>query len=409
MSRRRRFRRLGTENSESSPSLDTRRGVLVVDAGERSAFATCRALAEGGYRVGTGSSRRPAPADWSRFSEHRFRLPNPRSAPHEFAATVAHVAARHSYDTVLPCSEGSLWALSSSRNVFPQGFALGLPGRKVVTDCMSKVRLHELGPQAGLGVAETLVRADREEAIAAATELGLPVVLKPRSTVFEDGLEMKHLAARIVPDRESLERQLEGIGWPCLVQRRMAGKTVSCGGVAAADGLLALVCSRYERTWPEAGGSATFSHSIVPPASLVESVRRLVALFGWEGIFELELIEPEPCRFVAIDFNPRTYGSVALAVKAGVPLPAVWCDWLFEDRRVELQAPAGFSYRWLDGDLSIVGECLHRRDYRAAAAVLRPHRRVAHAYFRLDDPLPLVVRGLSGVAALRRGSRNLAD
>jgi hypothetical protein len=49
----------------------------------------------------------------------------------------------------------------------------------------------------------------------------------------------------------------------------------------------------------------------------------------------------------------------------------------------------GVRYRWEDGDLKHLLWQLRRARFGAAAAVLVPRRRVAHAYFELRDPLPL--------------------
>ena len=122
---------------------------------------------------------------------------------------------------------------------------------------------------------------------------------------------------------------------------------------------------------------------------------------GWQGIFELELIRTAPERFVPIDLNPRPYGSLALAASAGVALPALWCGWLLDrDPRppapesAPVRARPGYRYRWEDADLRNVASCLRRGRLGAALRAARPRRRVTHAYFRLRDPLPLLVRGL---------------
>jgi predicted ATP-grasp superfamily ATP-dependent carboligase len=130
------------------------------------------------------------------------------------------------------------------------------------------------------------------------------------------------------------------------------------------------------------------------PPALEDMVERLLAVIGWEGIFELELIQSGPRHFVPIDFNPRPYGSMALATAAGVPLATIWCDWLLGRRPQPARARPGCRYRWEDGDLRHLAWQLRRRHYGAAVASLRPHRDVTHAHFKLTDPLPLLASGL---------------
>ncbi len=367
-------------------------GVLLVDAAERSAVAACEFLARAGYRVGTASSQNLAPAEWSRYSERRFRLPNPRTDPRRFAGLVGEIMAAHGYQTPLACSEGSLWAISSERDLIAgKELKLGLPEREVVSRCTSKAELLDSAVSAGLSAPETVVCTDRDDAFAAAARLGFPVIVKPRRTVFSESGETNHLASALVTDAASLEGQLEA-GWPCLLQRREEGQIVSFGGVLVGGRLLAHACSRYWRTWPAEAGPVCFARSIEAPAALIDSVTRLVGSLGWEGIFELELIDRGGGDFAVLDFNPRIYGSLALGARAGAPLPVIWCDWLLKGRETRARARPGVFYRWTDADLRHAAWSLGQGRLGAAASILRPRAGVVHPYFRWYDPLPAAIR-----------------
>jgi predicted ATP-grasp superfamily ATP-dependent carboligase len=378
-------------------------GVLIVDAGERSAVAACESLARAGYRVGAASSQWPAPAGWSRFCEARFSLPNPRQEPRRFAATVAEIAAANEFRAVLPCSEGSLWAISTNRREFDDGgVTLGLPSVETVARCTDKGELVAAAEAVGLGAPATAVCPDLDAARAAAQDFGYPVVVKPMRTVFEEAGETRHLASALVANPEELAQRIEQAGLPCLVQLRERGPVVSFAGVFADGQLLASACSRYLRTHPLEAGPVAFSQSIALEPPTLAAVERLVGALGWQGIFELEAIERGPGDYAVLDFNPRIYGSLALAVKAGAPLPAIWCDWLLKGAAAGAVADPGVHYRWEDADVRNAFGCLAAGKPAAAVAILRPRRGTAHAYFRWYDPLPLVVRFLRPLDRVRR-------
>lgn len=369
--------------------------MLVVDAAERAAVAACECLARAGYRVGTASSQTAAPAGWSRFSGQRFSLPNPRADSRGFAERLAQIAGGGEYATLLPCSEGSLWAISAQRDTFVgSGVNLGLPAPGVLEVCTGKPELADAAVAVGLSIPDTILCRSEEEAQAAAERLRYPVMCKPRRTVFTEGEEVRHLASATVADREALDARLAETGLPCVVQRREGGPVVSFGGVMAGGRLIASAFSRYLRTWPLDAGSASFSTSLEAPRPLAEAVALLVARLGWEGIFELEMIDRGGGDYAVIDFNPRIYGSLALAVKAGAPLPAIWCDWLLEGSATPSEARPGVHYRWEDGELRGIWASLRGGRPGQALSILRPRRSTAHAYFRWNDPLPAVVRAL---------------
>jgi predicted ATP-grasp superfamily ATP-dependent carboligase len=234
------------------------------------------------------------------------------------------------------------------------------------------------------------------------------VLIKPQQTVVENNGALCRWASVFADAPEVVAAAVVRFG-PSIVQALVRGHVVSCGGVAAGGRLLACVVSRYRRTWPPQSGNVCFSETISRPPGLVERVEALVVELGWEGMFELELMEYPDGSFGAIDFNPRAYGSLALAVAAGVPLPALWCGWLLGQRLGPIQARPGVRYRWEDADLRHLRWQLRARGLGRALRVMRPHRGVAHAYFRLSDPAPSLVRQieLARIAASRRRTRTL--
>lgn len=370
--------------------------VLITDAKERSAVAACRSLRQGGYRVGALSKERLAPAKWSRFVDARHRGPDPLQDGRAFAARVAELVEGAGYAALLPGSDAAVLALSEHRDLLGAEFALGLPSREVVERSVSKVDLMAAATDAGLSVPETVVAEDLEQVREAVERLGFPLVLKPRCTVFVNDGRIRQRAGAMVGDRAALEEVLADFGLPCLLQRCESSPVLSFAGVIADQRLLGVAFSRYLRTWRPDAGSVSFSQTEEPPPPLIDSVQSMLNSLRWEGIFELEGIETGPGNFAVIDFNPRLYGSLALAVGAGAPLPAIWCDWLLHGKTVDSVARPGFSYRWEDAELRNLFAYLRRGRIGAAAGVLRPRRHTIRAYFRYSDPAPLLARLVSG-------------
>ncbi len=179
-----------------------------------------------------------------------------------------------------------------------------------------------------------------------------------------------------------------------LVQGIEKGPVLSFAGVFAGGRLLGEAMSRYRRTWHPEAGNVSFSQTVAVPDELRVRIVGLLQELGWEGLFELELIERKPGGWAAIDLNPRPYGSLALAIGAGANLPAVWCAHVLGLSPDPVSAKQGVLYRWEDADLRHGLWQARRRKTRAAAEVLRVHRGVVHAYFAPGDPGPLVARAV---------------
>ena len=370
--------------------------VLVTDAEERSVLAVCRGLAAAGYRVSTVSEERFAPGHWSRFSKERIMLPGPQADPQGYVERLSRVLRHGEYDLVIPGTEPSLLPISEHRGLIEPHARLGLPPHEVVLRALDKPLLQGHADAAGLSPPRSVVCSSAEEAFAAQPDFTFPLVVKPaRSITWTDG-RIRKLRAQVVRDAAQFEAAVTAVGAPLTLQEYVSGPTiVSCAAVRVDGRLLGFTLARYARTYPPQVGMAALAKTIAPPGSLVQQVEELLELIGWCGIFELELLELGENRFGAIDFNPRPFGWMALPVGAGANLPALWCDHVLGRRSVSAHtARVGVRYRWEDGDIANALAQLRHLRFRSAAAVLRPHQRVVHAHFRVDDPAPLVARTL---------------
>ena len=281
---------------------------------------------------------------------------------------------------------------------------MALPAHETVVRSFDRAFLANAASDVGLAPPEARTCLTVAEAVKAADLFGYPVVVKPLRTAVEAGGAVRRWASEVAADPVAVDAAARKFG-TCVVQRWARGDVISFSGVMTDRGLRAYVVSRYVRTWPPYAGNVCFSETISPPGGLVERVEAVVARIGWEGIFELELMRFQDGRLAAIDFNPRAYGSLSLAAAAGVPLAAIWCGWILGDHPASQYARAGVRYRWEDADFRhLVFQLRHGRKIQALA-VLKPTRRVTHAYARLRDPAPVLARAAQLLLRPRRPDR----
>jgi predicted ATP-grasp superfamily ATP-dependent carboligase len=103
-----------------------------------------------------------------------------------------------------------------------------------------------------------------------------------------------------------------------------------------------------------------------------------------------------------IDLNPRPYGSLALAIAAGLNLPAIWADVVLGREPRVTGYRVGTRYRAEMRELGFLVEAVAARDLRAAAAVFVPRRRTTRAVVSIRDPAPTLLL-LRRIVARARG------
>jgi FAD-dependent urate hydroxylase len=386
--------------------------VLVTDGETRAVVAVARGLADAGFAVSVAASARVplAPAQLVRSVSERLITPDPLRAPGAFVAALEPAVAGGAVRVLIPGGDASLLAISEGRARLEPHVRLGLPDQARVRRSLDKADLATIAARHELGPPSTALCADAAQALEAARELGYPVLVKPISSISERVVPRQRVSSCWVEDEAELRLAIDRFGGAGLVQRRIDGDVVSFAGVLAGGRLLAEAVSRYHRTWYPNGGNASYSETVEAPSALRGRVVALLDDLGWEGIFELELIEAATGDWHAIDLNPRPYGSIALAIAAGANLPAVWSEHLIGGDPGQVTARPGVFYRWTDADLRNGLWQLRAGRPVAAAQVLRVRRGVVHPYVQGRGRGPGAVRllELAGLALDRAPLRRRA-
>jgi hypothetical protein len=338
--------------------------VLVTDdtnGQNRSAVAAVRALAAAGYQCAVSVSGSRSVAAASRYCRHRVVVPVAGSP--SYADAVRRELAARPYLTVLPASDAAVVALE------PAG-----------ADLVNKSKLAQRAAAAGFPVLETRTCSGADEVRAAATELGYPVVVKP---VLKPSAESPPCLVASAP--ADLDHAMLDV--PVVVQPYDSSGLRAVAGVIRGGRLLASVHQRYVRIWPRDCGVGSAAVTVPPDHELEQRLRTLLA--GFDGIFQAQLAGSH-----LLDVNPRVYGSLPLAVRAGVNLPAIQCDALRGVERPLARGGVGVHYRWLEGDLRHLALGVRTRDTSVPGALrsLVPRRGTAHSLESVSDPAPLLVR-----------------
>jgi predicted ATP-grasp superfamily ATP-dependent carboligase len=369
--------------------------IVVTDAEERAALGACRGLTRAGYRVCAVARLRPAATHWSRACAERVTLPDPRIDVASFVDRLEELLRSRRYDVLIPGSDASLTVVSEHRERLEPLTLLGLPPREAVRRSVDKLALVEAAADAGLASPASRRSECLEDAREAAWELGFPVVVKPAQSFAAVNGGLRQQGVMVAADDAALTAAVPAFLVPFVVQRFEQAQFVSCTGVVAEGRLLALTTSRVARLWPPGAGMHSFSETVATPPGLADRLRALLGSLGWQGIFQVQMLELADGSLAVIDVNPRVFASIALDADAGANTAAVWCDWLLGRDPAPVTASPARRYRWEEGDLCNLAWQLRHRRLRAAARVLVPHRRVTHAWFRATDPGPLVARGLN--------------
>lgn len=391
--------------------------IVVTDGGERSALAVVRSLGRAGHDVSVLSDRTRSLAGASRHARDEHRVASPLSDPERFLQDVARWSTDWEADLLLPMTDASLDAVLAGRERLP-GVRVPFPDRETFRAVSDKVRVTAAARELGIAV-PAQVELDAPEDLGEAARLRFPVVVKPGRSVVP-GAEGRLEKTGVVhaADRGELERSLREMpeaAFPLLVQERIVGYGTGVFLLLWDGEVKGAFCHRRIREKPPSGGVSVLRESVPLEAGLLETSRRLLASFGWRGVAMVEYKRDTRTETpYLMEVNGRFWGSLQLAVDAGVDFPRLLVD-AAEGRTVEpvIEYRTGVRTRWLAGDLDHLLLRLSRSREDLALDGSAPGRARAvgrflasfgpgtrNEVFRWRDPMPAVSESVSWVRSL---------
>ena len=347
--------------------------ILVTDGEQRAALAVVRSLGRAGHRVFVCSRRARSLAGASRYATAEACVPDPLSEADRFVDAVARLVGRWRIDQLLPITDASLSALLPARGRMPEvrvPFA-DLEAYRGVSD---KALLLDEAAKVGIAIPiqERLSLPGDREALNEA-RLRFPLVLKPSRSVAGSGSRRASQGVRRVADWRQLQEALDAYtaeAYPLLLQQRIVGPGVGIFLLLWEGRTVAVFAHRRIREKPPAGGVSVYRESIAADPDLVARSRALLERFGWRGVAMVEYkIDAATGIPYLMEINGRFWGSLQLAVDAGVDFPSLLVALAAGERPQPVEHyRVGVRSRWWWGDVDHLLAMLRHSPDRLALA-----------------------------------------
>jgi len=329
--------------------------VLVLDGNQRSALAVVRSLGARGVRVIVAEVVERSLAGSSRFCSRRAVYASPSTDPDRFADDVANLARVHGVGVILPITDVTTGIILRNREQFI-GSVLPFPDWDTYDRMTNKNTLLTVAAAAGVRTPATICIASRDDLKTQAGAIRYPAVLKPvySKVCLNNGWVGTNVL--YVDNLRQLEDVTANLPWfgtvPMLIQQRIEGEGQGVFALCDHGRVLVWFAHRRLREKPQTGGVSVLSESIALPETLRLRTERMLSRVKWHGVAMIEYKLDRDGVPYLIEVNGRFWGSLQLAVDAGVDFP-----WLLYQmaigRKIEPSASyeVGRRLRWLLGDI----------------------------------------------------------
>jgi len=368
------------------PSSD----ILLTYAWCRSAYAALHSLARVGLRVALADVGSSGMAQASRFGCYAGSYAPPLAEPQRFVADIVRLLERTRAAFLLP-GHDETEILARARAQLPPGVILPVAPAETLALANDKDRVAGLAEQLGLPVPARVRYTSLDELRTQLSQIGGPLVVKLRRGNSAKGVfyppdpaaALNLVAGLIAQYRLPPER------YP-IVQQRVAGEGWGVSCLYWEGERLASFTHRRLREKTATGGTSTLRISARSP-EMEEIAHRLLDALDWHGLAMVEFkYDPETRQPWLMEINPRLWGSIHLAIAAGVDFPA----WLY---LAATQGPGavrplvrpyreGLVARWYLGDLIAAAGQLRQGRIASALRMALPGGADTYDDWRWDDP-----------------------
>jgi predicted ATP-grasp superfamily ATP-dependent carboligase len=327
--------------------------ILLLDGQTTQALACARSLGRAGHEVFAASvSARPL-AGWSRFCTARYRLSSETPAAY---AELREWARGRGVTIVLPLTERSHLLLAPQRTEWEEArMVVGCADEAILRRAFDKASTLAFAERSNVPVPPTRLPRSLEETRAAGAALGFPCVVKSRFSCVWSGTTLVRDGGtsyvRSMPELEAaVLRHRQGEHWP-IVQRYVPGEGRGVFTVCDRGRPLAWFAHERLRDVRPTGSGSSLRRSVPLDPRLCEPAARLLAAMEWRGPAMVEFRDDGVEEPRLMEVNGRFWGSLQLAIAAGVDFPRLWVA-VLRQRPVAVPTAfrAGVTLRWLWGD-----------------------------------------------------------
>lgn len=366
--------------------------VLITDGDTRQALAATRSLGRKGHDVVVLADRSRSLGGASRYCKAAESGPAAFDDSEGFVRSVATLAHRWQVDLLLPMTEISTLLLTGHRDRLPPHCHLPFPTYDSVRRASNKADVIALAWQLGVPVPQTVTIGSREELDDVAAPLLYPRVVKPACSRVLTAAGWLSNSVSYAYDEAGLRgllRELPPESYPVLLQERIVGAGVGVFMLCDHGRPVAFFAHRRLREKPPSGGVSVLCESVPADPIAVGHATRLLESLEWHGPAMVEFKrDSRDGSLRLMEINGRFWGSLQLAIDAGVDFPSLVAD--MAQGRTPAEPPTyrtGVRCRWLAGDLDSLLLVLLKDRSRANIPPGHPGRlQTLRSFLRFREP-----------------------
>lgn len=343
------------------------RDVVITYGWNRVAYNVLRSLSSKGLRVVVGDTNKFAMSFWSKYTNEKFLYQSFYKNPYGFVITLKEIFLKYKPKVYIPIHEES-FVVAKYIEKLKEDTDVIIP----ISDFNTLRTLHlknllmNLASRLRIPTPQTIQPRDLTDVKEFAKETGFPVIIKMLNTNSAKGIFYANSEDNLLKIYENVAKNLTTEQFPIL-QEYVKGNGYGVSLLLNRGKPLAMFTHKRLRERIASGGTSTKRVS-TRNKILEDYAVTLLSEVNYHGVAMVEFkYNEEKKTGWLIEVNPRFWGSLALAIHAGVDFP-----YLLYEMAINGNVKPVFDYK--EGVVTrwILGDVLATLSYVKAKKSLRP-------------------------------------
>ncbi len=304
--------------------------VLVLGEDTRSFLSVIRSLGHTGYSVHVVCYDKTSPALVSKYIKSAKFYNYQAYSADEWLENVISLVDKYQFDLIIPCDERAIYPLWSAKARLPEHTKLAIANQKGLDTLFDKWETKKAAISCHVPVAKgNIVDISTVSYADLLGQFGSRFVVKPLQSFEETKLYQRQKVAIIRSEDEYLEYQKRNsTEQPYLIEEFFAGKGEGLS-VLSIEGEVYAAFAHVRVAEPKSGGGSSYRKSIPLDNELLEATKAICKHSKLTGVAMFEFRRNQSTReWILVEVNARFWGSLPLAVFAGVDFPKLYADYL---------------------------------------------------------------------------------
>lgn len=368
--------------------------ILILDANQRSALATTRSLGVAtDALILTSDTSTKSLAGSSRYCQQYHQSPCSKMAPQQFICWLLELIRTETITHLFPMTEITSQLLLQNKQQLGDCI-LPFADIDTVLSLANKAKLTTLADKLQIPYPNTRYYSSSSE-LNPQSITNYPVVLKPALSHIWQQSHWLSTRVRIINTPTELDlalQQADLADHSFMQQNFIPGHGAGIFAIYNKGQAVAFFAHERLREKPPGGGVSVLSRSVIPDPKLLDMSKRLLDSVNWHGVAMVEYRIADDGTPYLMEVNTRFWGSLQLAIDAGVDFPKLlWQITNGEQTNSKQGYVIDQKLRWLLGDIDSLYLYLRADSYTLMQKLKRclsfviPNAKTRHEVNRAGD------------------------